>query len=103
MKAKIDDHGKLEEIWHQVPADYYQKGVETNFLQRKWHMGKLQAIHGLFKEYTPKKILDVGSASGWFLSEIKKHYPDASCVGVDVYGPAIEFAKKTYPNISFLM
>ncbi|MDP3941484.1 MAG: class I SAM-dependent methyltransferase [bacterium] len=103
MKAKIDDHDQLEEIWHQVPADYYQHGVETNMLQRKWHMGKLQVTLGLLKQHAPKKILDVGSASGWFLSELKKRYPNAGCVGVDVYIPAIDYAKKTYPNISFRM
>lgn len=101
MQAKIDNHDELEEVWHQVPADYYQKGVATNRLQRLWHIGKLSAVISLTNNLNPKSILDVGSASGWFLSEIKKRFKDASCTGVDVYEPAIELARKLYPKITF--
>jgi ubiquinone/menaquinone biosynthesis C-methylase UbiE len=102
MKAKITNHDHLEEIWHQVPADYYQNGVASNRLQRLWHFGKLKATIGILGEFEPKKILDVGSASGWFLSMLKKRYPKASCVGVDVYKPAIQYAKKIYPESVFV-
>lgn len=101
MQPTVHDHTKLEDIWHQVPADYYQQGVKTNSLQRRWHNGKVDAIINLIVNIKPGTILDVGSASGWFLSEIKKRIPAASCTGIDVYAPAIEYAKKHYPDISF--
>lgn len=102
MKPTIHDHDTLEEIWHQVPADYYQNGVTTNYLQKRWHYGKVEAVMALLDGAgLPKSVLDVGSASGWFLSEIKKRLPGASCTGVDVYEPAIAYAKKHYRDIEF--
>ncbi len=87
-------------VVEQVPPDYYQKGVRENFLQRKWHMGKLQSVLSVI-EGDPKKILDIGCASGWFLSNIGKKYPRAKCHGVDIYDKAIEFGEKKYPKITF--
>lgn len=88
------------DIISQVPVDYYQKGVEENFLQRFWHTHKLSAVLS-FVYKNPKKILDTGCASGWFISRISNKFPDAECFGVDLYKDAIEYAKKRYKNISF--
>lgn len=70
-----------------------------------WHMGKLGATLGLLKNQEDvggkKKLLDVGCASGWLVSQISSRYPDLECFGVDVYKRAIEYGKKTYPQISF--
>jgi len=93
-------HDNLEEIWHQVPPDYYQKGIENNILQRIWHTGKADAVLSMVKG-SPARILDVGSAGGWFLSQIASVYPNAECFGIDVYNPAITYAKKLYPKIQF--
>lgn len=101
MKPTTHDHSELENIWHQVPPDYYQQGVKTNFLQRRWHNGKVDVVVDLIGDKIFDSILDVGSASGWFLSEIKKRNPTASCTGVDVYAPAIEYANKHYQDIIF--
>lgn len=92
---------KLEKIWHQVPLDYYQQGVKKSLLQKLWHTGKLNAVARLIKEKNtyPKKILDVGCASGWFLSRVHKRYPKADCSGIDVYKKAVEYGKKEYPKL----
>ncbi|MBI2442988.1 MAG: class I SAM-dependent methyltransferase [Candidatus Levybacteria bacterium] len=100
MKPKIDDHDVLEEIWHQVPPDYYQNGIANNQLQRKWHTGKLKAVIELIGN-DPSSILDVGSASGWFLDRVHRYFPKCHCVGVDIYEPAIKHAKKQYPSLTF--
>lgn len=91
----------LEEVWHQVPPDYYQRGTEENILQKIWHTRKLHAVLELIKKSgkTPKSILDVGCASGWFLSKIAERYPDADCTGIDVYKEAIDYGKKEYKNL----
>lgn len=94
----------LEEIWDQVPPDYYQRSIETNFLQRMWHTKKLKMIIKLMGEEKnmPKNVLDVGSASGWFLSELALRYPKASYTGVDVYKKAIDYGKKRYKNLKLI-
>lgn len=87
-------------VIEQVPPDYYQKGVKKNFLQKKWHTGKLNAV---ISEITvsPKKILDVGCASGWFLSQLQNEYKNAECYGVDIYDQGIAYGKKKYPKMKF--
>lgn len=91
----------LEKIWHQVPVDYYQSGVKKNILQRMWHQRKLNVVIHLIEScgIKPKNILDVGCASGWFLSQVAKKYPKAKAVGVDVYKNAIEYGKKKYKSL----
>lgn len=101
MNKKIifDNHEK--EILHQVPANYYQNGVKNNFLQRKWHSGKLNAVLDLI-ENEPKNVLDVGSASGWFLHNINKKYPKSKCVGIDKYKEAVVYGNKKYKNLKLI-
>lgn len=99
----IHNHN-LEEIWHQVPPDYYQKGVKKNLLQRIWHSNKLDNVVSSVRSTNknPQNILDVGCASGWFLSELIKKFPDAKGVGIDVYKEAIDFGKKKYKNLTLI-
>ena len=100
--AKRIKISKLEEkILSQVPPDYYQKGIKNNYLQRIWHNNKLKTVFDLI-EKNPKNVLDVGCASGWFLSEIYKIYSSSKCTGVDIYDKAIEYGKKRYPQINFI-
>lgn len=87
-------------IIEQVPLDYYQTGVKNNFLQKIWHTNKLKTILDFFPN-SPENILDVGCASGWFISEISKKNPQARCIGIDVYDKAIIYAKGKYPHIKF--
>lgn len=101
-KRKIHNH-----VIEQVPVDYYQKGVEKNIFQRIWHTNKLrvllQFVLSVNRENIFKRILDVGCASGWMISNIADAYPGAKCYGVDVYEKGIWYAKKLYPHISFLV
>lgn len=85
-------------VIEQVPVDYYQRGVQHNFFQKTWHTRKLAAVAG-FIQNNPKKILDVGCASGWFLSQISKKFPKAACYGIDVYGQGIQYGKKQYKKL----
>ena len=94
MKLTQDE---LHAIWHQAPVDYYQKGIKNNILQKLWHSGKLAAVTSLAKE-NPKKILDVGCASGWFLHQLSKKFSKAKCVGIDPYKEAILYGKKRYTD-----
>lgn len=95
---------ELEEIWHQVPPDYYQNGVSKNLLQRIWHTKKLKTALELIDSSgaKPKNILDVGCASGWMLSKISEKYPKAQYTGVDVYKKAIEYGQKLYKNLRLI-
>lgn len=93
----------LEEIWQQVPPDYYQTGVRNNLFQRLWHIWKWHSMENLFKGLNtkPLKILDIGCASGYLTSQIAAFFPTAEVFGVDSYKKAIEYGQRLYPNIKF--
>ena len=95
----MNDKHSLHVI-EQVPVDYYQKGIERNIFQRMWHNNKLKVVLRFIPGF-PKKILDVGCASGWFISKISKKFPKAKCYGIDIYDKGIKYAKKIYPKIEF--
>lgn len=89
-------------VIEQVPPDYYQKGIENNLLQQLWHGNKLEEVVKAIKGNKRRdKILDVGSASGWFISEISKRFQDSNCFGIDIYSKGIFYAKKKYPQVEF--
>src|SRR5258708_44973 len=104
MNKHTQSEKELEHIWHKVPPNYYQNGVKKNILQRIWHTGKVknivQFINSISK--TPENILDVGCASGLFLSEISRKFPNAKYTGVDVYEEAITYGKKQYKNLQLV-
>ncbi len=93
----------LEGIWKQVPPDYYQTGVKNNLFQWLWHTWKWNSMEKFFKNLNtkPVKILDVGCASGFLTSQIAAFFPLSESFGIDSYKKAIEFGRKTYPNIKF--
>lgn len=95
MKKPSHDH-----VIEQVPVDYYQEGVKNNLLQRFWHKNKLEKVMAAIS-IAPQEILDVGCASGWFLSQLSHEFPKAKCYGIDIYREAIDYGKRIYPHIEF--
>ena len=91
----------VETIIKQVPVTYYQTGVQTNVLQRLWHTNKLRVVCSVIQGQ-PKSILDVGCASGWFLSQLANRYPRARCTGVDIYKEAIAYGTRLYPKLRLI-
>lgn len=52
------------------------------------------------KELRPRRVLEIGCANGWRLSEIERRYGSV-CVGVEPSDHAIEDGKSRYPNVQF--
>lgn len=93
----------LIKIWNQVPVDYYDTGISQNILQRFWHTHKFDVFKELVKHEKPKKILDIGCASGTMTNKIAGIFPKSKITAVDVYPSAIAHARKKYPHIHFLV
>lgn len=93
---------KLNEIWHQVPPDYYENGIASNILQRIWHNQKITTFKHLVDGQEFKKILDVGCASGILTNKVWEIFPESKVTGVDVYKRFINYGKRKYPNIQFV-
>lgn len=92
----------LEQIWAQVPADYYDQGIQKNLLQKLWHTKKLAQITSLLPKRA-KRVLDVGCSSAVLTAEVAKYLKNSQVTGIDSYRKAIEFAKTKYPHLELLV
>ena len=93
---------ELKKILDQVPADYYESGVKSNFLQKHWHTRKWYHLKEFFIGVTGKSLLDIGCSDGTTTKQIKKILPSARTVGIDLYKKAIDQAKKKKTKIKFI-
>ena len=93
---------RLKKIWSQVPANYYDQGIEKNILQKLWHTKKLNELLKLLPKDS-RNVLDIGCSSAILTAEVAKSLPYAKVTGLDSYKAAIEFARKKYPHIHFVV
>lgn len=93
---------RLKQILSQVPANYYESGVKSNFLQKHWHMRKWHYLKELFTGIGGTSLLDVGCADGTTTRQLEKIVPGAKIVGIDYYKKTIDFAKKKKGEIKFV-
>jgi len=93
---------RLKNIWSQVPPDYYEKGITRNFFQKLWHIRKWMIVKKMIQGTKPRRVLDVGCASGWLAARVAKMLPKALVTGVDVSPKMIDYAKVVHPNINFI-
>lgn len=99
MKHLENHH--LYKIWNKAPVTYYQQGIKKNLFQWLWHTHKIKLAKRILSQIKFNNCLDVGCASGYMVSQIARIFPNVKCVGIDIYDKAIEYAKRTYPNIKF--
>lgn len=102
IKANNVSKKRLQQIWAQVPLDYYDQGIKKNILQKLWHTRKLAQVLKLLPKNS-QAILDVGCSSGLLTAEIYKSVPTSKITGLDSYKDAIAFARSKYPTISFIV
>ncbi len=94
------DAAILENIWAQVPPDYY---FHLNYFQSLWHEWKWLIIKHLASSdsFSPRKILEVGCAGGHLSALLSQLFPQAKVTGIDVYEPALAEARKRFPKLTF--
>lgn len=92
----------FNQILKSVPVDYYQKGTRNNLLQKYWHGTKINFALKFLNDIYFENCLEVGSASGYMISEIAKKHPRVKFCAIDAYAGAIKYAKREYPHINFV-
>lgn len=97
----IKNSKSLDQIWQQVPPNYYDKGVKTNPLQWLWHSQKIKTFKQLVRHKNFSHILDIGCAGGFMTNKIALMFPKSKVYGIDVYPDAIAYAKSQFPHIHF--
>lgn len=93
----------LKKIWEKVPVNYYEEGIARNLGQRYWHKEKFLTFDKITSGLKPKNILDIGSNAGIMTVKIADRFPHSRITGVDVFKDAINYAKKRYPGIKFMV
>ena len=92
----------LNDIWEQVPADYFSTGVKNNILQKIWHLNKLQAVIKAISQDCVPSLLDIGSADGSFINRLEKHTHCSHLIAVDPYFPPLKFGAKHFSNTQYI-
>lgn len=73
-------------------------------LYLKFEKERTQPVNDLISRIEikyPKRILDIGCGPGNSTAALKKRWPDAEIIGIDLSEAMIEKAKKDYPDIRF--
>ncbi|KKR81589.1 MAG: hypothetical protein UU73_C0001G0135 [Candidatus Daviesbacteria bacterium GW2011_GWA1_41_61] len=91
----------LNQIWQQVPPNYYHQGVTKNLLQWIWHTSKIKAFKQIVQQKKFIKILDVGCSGGFMTSKVAEIFPRSQVFAIDAYPDAINYAKSRFPHINF--
>ena len=91
---------KYQKILNQVPPDYYESGVKSNYLQRLWHKRKWENLEKLLGN-AQGKLLDIGCADGTITRRIAENKLKLRVWGVDYYRKAIDYAKSKKSRVIF--
>ena len=91
-----------KKILHQVPPDYYERGMRSNLLQWVWHSWKWKTLSSILKGVNGR-VLDIGCADGNLTNKICAFLPDVQVTGVDLYSKSIKFAQKKSSGVEFLV
>ncbi len=92
----------LQKIHEDVPADHYDKGIESNIFQKYWHKKRFAEVLDIVKENTGP-ILDVGCHAGLFTQKLMQKTQVKEVYGIDISSSAIRLAKKRIPKGTFVV
>jgi SAM-dependent methyltransferase len=74
----------------QVPTgNTYDKYASTNPVERRLMTGFFTALDSALPERAPARVLEVGVGEGYVSSRIRRRYPRAELVGVDLLDPVL--------------
>lgn len=90
----------LNDVYRQVPPDYWDTSYKNNIFQRLWYYLRFRALRRITKDINASSnVLDIGCGSGF---SIEKIVPESFNVyGIDINEELIAYAKKTRPNYHF--
>ncbi|KKS89904.1 MAG: Methyltransferase type 11 [Candidatus Woesebacteria bacterium GW2011_GWA1_43_12] len=85
------------ELHKDVPPDWYESSVKKNLGQAFWHWRRFKNVDQ-FSQKVSGKILDVGSADGFFTREILRVTGVSQIYGVDVLVGSVRYAANRYKH-----
>ena len=110
IENNIRNKSNVSSINHGDSFASYKSMLKTNNLVKsniKFHNDispsiKISIIKQIIEaNFNPLKILDVGCGLGFTTNELKKKFPHADVVGIDISLEAIQFAKFNFKKSNF--
>jgi SAM-dependent methyltransferase len=97
------DHSALlaKNLHNQVPPDWYESSVKVNLFQRFWHQRRIKEV-GRFSERLSGKVLDIGSADGYFTRHLLDFTKASKIIGIDILENSVKYANKRYHHLRSL-
>jgi 2-polyprenyl-3-methyl-5-hydroxy-6-metoxy-1,4-benzoquinol methylase len=89
----------LDHKHSEVPPEYYAEGVKKNLFQKIWH-GKRRVVIKKAINKRGGRLLDLGCHGG-YMTNYLYHLTGGEVWGIDISVPAIDYARKKYPNLHF--
>lgn len=87
---------------HRTLSTEYAEGRKHN-KALKYRLGRrtLEVLNSIKKHLNndPKSIIDLGTADGKMLNEIKKTYPHSDCIGIEYDEKLVNYAKELFPDL----
>lgn len=94
------DKPELNNIYHQVPPDYWDNSYKNNVFQWLWHTIKFRALRKITKDLKGgANILDVGCGSGFSIEKILSD--NFNVYGIDTTDEVVAYARKMRPKYNF--
>ena len=82
-------------LHHNVPPDWYQRGIKENLFQKLWHYFRFRNL-GKLVEPAEGKILDIGCADGTVTKFILEQSRASLVVGIDALQGSVDYAQKRF-------
>lgn len=93
---------KQQELKHGSLSLKYAEGRNSN-KALKYRLGRrtLEVKNAIKKFLTgePKTIIDLGTADGKMLNELKLTYPNSECIGIEYDEQLVDYAKELFPEL----
>ena len=90
----------LNQKHFEVPPDYYETGLESNFWQRIWHTRRIKEVLKIIPA-NKEKYLDLGCHGGFLTKKAADKCQAREVWGLDVSLESVKYAQKKYPNFHF--
>lgn len=91
---------RLNDIYHQVPPDYWDSSYKNNIFQWLWYIIRFRALRKITKNIKDgANVLDIGCGSGFSIEKILSG--NFNVYGIDTTQELIAYAKKTRPDYHF--
>lgn len=90
----LPDKSSISKFVKSTYSDLHLYGEDLNY--KPFFKARLNSIKQLLGSKSPKRVLDIGARSGWFLKMLKDVFKDCEIFGVDPNINAIRFGRERY-------